>query len=812
MSMSMQDRKRGLALRCGAASAIFGALALPAVPSFAQDRTGEASDGGLEEIVVTARKRSENLQETPVAVSAVTGDTLDERGINDIAGAAKFVPSLVFNTGAPIAGASNSAVVFIRGIGQTDFQLTIDPGVGTYLDGVYISRSVGAVLDTADIERLEVLRGPQGTLFGKNTIGGAISITSKRPGADLEGAIELTTGSYDRFDMRGMINIPVAEAVRLRMAGSMQTRDGYVEILTDGSRRGNKNSYSGRLTAEIDLADNFLATIAVDGTRSREQSSPWSLRAVNPDSVFGIFHNVFLNAPVCGVFGPAGPQSDALSTNPNCFSAQWITGNPFVAWEDSGDTYARWRQPGQTIDIPARTLNRSATDVWGTSLTLHYDGSDAFGLKSITAYRSLDAAFYHDTDNTPLAITRTDNFDYSHKQFSQEFQASGALLDSRFKYLIGAFYFKESGTDLAYLNTPPVLFQSGGRVRNTSYALFSQMTYELTDRLSITGGLRYTDEVKRFTPDQYVIAVHPAAQAPLPPGSPFPFYLTNPLTSTPTNPQPIRAGDRILPQTTGRVSYQEMTPSASINYKASDDVFAYLNYSKGFKGGGFTSRVFPPEAEIPSFKPEIAELYEVGLKSMLFDRRLRLNTALFWTDYKELQIVVNDGFAPKVRNAGRARIRGVEVEMEAALADGIMLQAGGSYIDARYLEVDPRAAPLTVDNSLVETPKWSFNAAATVDLFSWSSGKLVWNGDWSYKSRVYKDAINTPFTSQPGFHLINTSLTAKMGDGMSVTAGVTNLTDKAYILSGYTDFAFTGQSQASYARPREWYLRLKASF
>ncbi len=749
----------------------------------APDAAAPPGQDGLGDIVVTARRVGENLQKSPVAITAFNGETLRERAIDTVADVGKFTPSLNFDQAAPASGSSNSVTVFLRGIGQTDFNLTVDPGVGIYLDGVYISRSVGALLQTRDVENIQVLRGPQGTLFGKNTIGGAVIVTSKRPGKELGGQVEVTTGSYDRLDAYARINVPVSDSFRFYLSGLALTRDGYVRRLIDGARKGNQNSYSARLVAAWDATPDLDFLLSADYSRTREQAVATTLRQVNEGAAFPVFNNIFKNAPGCLPPSPVG--------NRNCYNRQWLTGDPYTT-NESGP-------------------NRSISDVWGAVLTGTWHLGDVT-LKSITAYRDLESAFAVDIDQSPIDIQRTAN-DYDQTQFSQELQLQGEALQRRLNYLLGLYYLREKGRDVNSLFTAPTDFTSGGAVKNDSFAAFSQVIFRPVEKVGITLGGRFTHEIKRFTPNQVVLRVDPAAQAPLPPGSPTPFFLTNPVTSAAARmPLPLRVGDLLLPNVQRRTEVNEFTPSVTLDYRFSGAVLGYFNFARGFKSGGFTQRVFPPEPEAPSFNPEFARVFEIGLKTELFDRRLRVNVAAFDTKYTDLQIIVADGLAPKVRNAGRASIRGVEVETQAKLARWLQLTGATSYLDARYKEVDPRAFPVTTSSRLANTPEWTASAGATVTPYTGSAGRAVIQGDWAYRSTTFKDAINSQALRQPGYSVFNASATFYGHQGLNLTAGVTNLSDKRYIVSGFADLNVIGAAYAVYARPREWFVRLGYSF
>jgi len=769
-------------MRCCAPGSLLLALSvcMPVAPATAQEVDGASSV--LDEVVVTARKRQENLQDTPIAVTALGAAALADRQVATIADVGKFTPNVSFDAASPISGSSNSSTIFIRGIGQTDFNLTIDPGVGIYLDGVYISRSVGGLLDTADTAQIEILRGPQGTLFGKNTIGGAVVVTSREPGRDFELDLEAVTGRYNRLDLKGGINVPVTERLAIRGSASLQTRDGYGRRLSDGGSTGNKNSFTGRVAAKWDATDDFVATLSVDATRSREHQPPIKLLDINEFAFFPIIYNNF--GP-----GAAAGCSDLLTgpnslTNPACYNPQWLTDSLYTNHNAE--------------------RNRSALDVWGASLTLEHSAGPV-NVKSITAYRHLSSDFVLESDGAPVRIINTTN-DYSQWQFSQELQFGGNALGDRLKWLVGLYYLKEKGTDRNDILPgvgQAIGFRSGGKVDNDSYAAFAQLTYAVTPRFNITLGGRYTDETKRFLADQYVTSIAPAVAG---------FLASVGIVDSNGDGGPLQVGDWLLPLGEGKASASEFTPAVTLDYRFDDGPMVYATYSKGFKSGGFTQRVFPPLPAIPSFKPEFVENYEMGLKSELFDRRLRLNLAGFYTDYTDLQTNVTVFVAPTVQNAGKARIKGLEFEAEAVLAHWVRLNAAAGYTDAEYREVPAVAAPVTVASKLPNAPRWTATAGTTVDLMDSDAGRISVRADWAYKGGHFKDAANSPQLYQRGYSIFNASLSfASADDRWSASVGATNLTSKKYMITGYSDIGGAGNAYGIFARPAEWFLRLKYS-
>ena len=393
---------------------------------------------------------------------------------------------------------------------------------------------------------------------------------------------------------------------------------------------------------------------------------------------------------------------------------------------------------------------------------------------------------------------------------------------------------KEKGQDKNNLLFGFADFFSGGKIDNDSYAAFLQATFKVTDRLSVTPGIRYTDETKRFDPSFQTINVDytaPLGQAGIIPypqgvfiafsqcvtGQPAPLLVTDPAsplfgfplpggcTPAATNP----GGNHTMPAVQVAAKAKQWTPAISADYKITDDILVYASYSKGFKNGGFTQRIFPAEQAAPSFRPEFVETYEAGLKTELLDRRLRLNLAAFTSSYKDIQVVVSEGIAPRARNAGTGRIKGFEVEGEAAPTDWLRLGLGAGYLDARYTSIDPLAFPVNLNSKFAFVPEWTASASFNADVYKGSMGKLTLRGDWSYQSSTFKDAINSPQLFQPAYSVFGASASfTDKSEHFTLTAGATNLTDKRYVQGGYVDQFVAGTAVASYSRPREWFVKL----
>lgn len=736
--------------------------------------TGESKGTGvytLEEVVVTARKREESLQDAPISITAFSGEGLEQRNITGLADISQITPNLVFNASAPISGSSATASVFIRGVGQNDYTLVTEPGVGIYVDGVYIARSVGGALDLVDVERIEVLRGPQGTLFGRNTIGGAISITSKKPAEELGGKVQLTLGDDDLRDFKGKLNLPISESLMSSISISSRQRDGFVKNLQNGLDLGDDDSLSGRVTLRWLPSESVSVDLAVDATKERENGAASYAVAADGLSPLGAANNVvFLGHLGCAP--PPGPIG-----NSNCFNSQWVTNGKRI----SNGTHPQY----------------SELDIWGMGLTVEWEISDNLSLKSITSYRDLDSAFSQDADNSPVQQDHITH-QYQQEQFSQEFQLLGSFMDDRLQTVLGIYYFEEEGEDVNIVSFPVVLLHSGGSIDNESKAIFGQLTYDITDALSMTLGLRYTEDEKIFLPDQYVLDPRLSGA---PPPNGFGYV----------------PGTRMLPFEKVPTDIDEVTPMLNVSYDISDTAMAYFTYSEGYKSGGYDQRVFPRTSDFkaPSFEPEFVDSYELGFKYNSDDNRFRANGALFFMDYTDLQIaVVNNNVDVVTRNAGEAEIKGLELELAFIPVDNWMLEASLGYTDAEYTSLSPGAiqAGLSKNHELVNTPEWSISAAVSYTHPFDSGASLAFRLDGSHRSEVFFDITNTEVIAQDDVDLVNFSVNFQSAGAWSLGAGITNLGDEDYHINAFQHLNPFGIAYVNPAREREWWLRVGYEF
>ena len=789
--------------RSKSVASLGGALCMLAVGVGAQEVQGTGLT--LEEITVTARRREESLQSTPVAVTALTGEALETRGAASVDAVSQFVPNVQFDGAAALSGGAYNATVFIRGIGQNDFAIFSDPGAAMYLDGVYLGRSIGGIMDAVDLQRVEVLRGPQGTLFGRNTIGGAVNIVSRQPSDELEGEVSLTGGRFNRFDGKAVVNIPLSDTFATRFTVASINRDGYQKRLTDGEDPGDRDARIGRVQALWNASENLDFTLSLDATRVRQNSAPLTLIDVAPVGV--PFMNLYngLVAPGLGIAAPNGVSS---------VNASWRT----------ADIDQTWAGGPSVNDLDAR----------GASLTVDWD-LGAVAVKSITAYRELEALSARDGDNTPFTFRETINDD-DQDQFSQELQLAGTSFDDRLTWLVGAYYFDESAEEegkanlalgtfaalealtlppgttwcglpgpnpraIAACPPPPLRFGGAGnpnnvgvdvgvdlftRVANESFALFGQGTFDITDRLSVTAGLRWTKDDKevqlvhlREASGRYVVGA---------PGT----------------------------QDTFVEEWSEVTPKLGLELQLTDDALLYVSYAKGYKSGGFNARPLSGIAEVQTpYDPEIVDSYEVGAKTGWWEGRVTANLAAFFNDYTDMQLTINATPQNFVRNAGEAEIKGAELEIVARLARGFDVNVAAGYLDAEYTELDPQLAtlnpPLTADKKLVKAPDWTLSAGMQYR-FDVGAGEIVLRGDWSYKSKVFHDVFNDARLAQEAFDLFNAyAAFITSNRHWEIAVFGTNLSDERYRLSGNSSVGF-GLAESTFSPPREWGATLRYRF
>lgn len=770
--------------------------------------TVHASDAGarpIEEIVVTARRREESLQEVPISVTAMTGTELSARQVYAMDQLGALVPNLQYDKAAPSSGSSSVGQVFIRGIGQADYTPVTDPGVALYVDGIYIGRSPGNVLDLIDIERIEVLRGPQGTLFGRNSIGGAIKVHSRLPDlSDAKSNLELRLGNDDLRELILRGNLPVTESLAANVAIGRIERDGYVERSFDGLRTGDRDRWSVRTALRFEPSDAVDATLILDFTAIDENGAPVVSGGVNDLQAFATFGNAVLASCDAVVVNPlfdATPQGGPPTFPP-----------PGAPTGSAPGCYGAASIPGAFVSEGTFPI-ASELDSGGAALTIDWEPGDHWGLTSTTGYREMTMVSSRDGDNTPANVFATRD-DYEHEQFSQELQFKFVNEDGRASAVLGLFYYDESGFNLVDVTVPTGAIQSGGYYDNQSYAVYAHGTLDLTDRLSLSLGSRYTEDRKSYLPDQLSLGDSSA-------GSAHGFF-------TPTWPAlagfylaptgPLAAGERILDFRESELDFDATDVTIDFSYRFTEGLFGYLTFSTGYKSGGFDQRfVGPtPDRAPSSYRPESVDSLGLGLKAMALGGRLRVNVSLFDADYEDLQVIVRESFNPLTVNAGEARVRGGELELDWLATADWELRFSAGHLDTKYRRLNQPAqdSGVRLDNRLANAPEWTLAAGSAYRFGLGRYGEVTARLDWSWQDTVYHDAVNSPLVSQSAYHLVDASLAFSPPSGRwELTVASRNLLDETYLVTGNSAFDTpAAYVERVYGRPREFLASLRYEF
>jgi len=773
----------------------------------------------LEEITVTAQFRSQNLQETPLAITAVTGDMLEARSQTSIYEVAQQAPSVFL---APQAQANGSGLIaYIRGVGQTDFNFALEPGVGLYVDDVYYSTLTGSLLDLLDLDRVEVLRGPQGTLAGRNSIGGAIKLFSRKAEGK-GGNVSLTYGSYNRVDVRASGDFTLVDySLFMRVAGVAKNRDGYVDRLdygcshpgsgvptirlSNGCKLGTLGGVSyaaGRLSMRWLPSDKVELNFIADATNDSSEAGADVLRraqqtlpTTDPRYVWVDDGNpaTVPTIPYDCRFVPYG----RFGCDPN-------KDDPYLSYATFVDSTAPTNQrPFKPVVVPVvQTLNQ-----YGLSANLDWQLSDTYSLKSISAWRKYDSDWAQDVDGSPAASQQLLQT-LSHWQWSEELRLNGSVGDA-FDFTVGGFYFKQDGTLEARvdLNYAGIDFVHGpDPTPSTSQALFAQGTFHVTDALDITAGARYTEDEKDYTYHRH----NPNGTVPVPPTG-FPFAPTQP-------PNAVLAG---LNGTSASFSSDQFDWRFVVDYQWTKDIMTYVQASTGYKGGGINPRPFYVSQELP-FDPETLTTYEIGFKSDFADNRVRVNVAAFFNKYEDIILRLNFCAQSPVgqqtpcqlpANVGKADVKGIELETNMILGGGFSADISASWLDFKYTETNFATTAIPTSYITPFTPEEKASVGLQWETKFAGDHEFVVRGDWAYQSMVYGDAFNNPYNRIPAYGTGNLRLTWRGPDRhWESSVEVLNVTDKLYYLATNDYSASAGSSSYQPGLPRTWALTVKRNF
>jgi iron complex outermembrane receptor protein len=704
--------------------------ALMLVASAAQGQSTTTATSGeseqLQEIIVTAQKRSEDVQNVPIAITAISGETLQQRGATSLSQLSNIAPNVNLDAGTPFSGSDTVLSAYIRGIGQDDFAFNLDPGVGVYVDGVYLARSVGANTSMLDVDRVEILKGPQGTLFGRNSIGGAISIVTRDPGNEFSAKGEVTTGSFDRFDSKLSFDVPLISDILLStISFSSQSQEGYQHAIPyvqhnvggsagipdcttpicpyivdsiyqfpaagyqTGSGYGGTGKWSARTKIVLHATDDIRLTVTGDYQHVDQEASPNTALAINSPQLAAAGLSGISNACLLGITAPFGvlctSPRGGLSPTPTYMPVSTPLAPGGVGLNVDGNPYNNYLpydsrfETGNIDTTYGQGNDFSKLQNWGLASTLDWKLGDDMNLKWINAYRQMKWATGMNLSGSPEAILDT-SFLMDQYQTSEELQLNGVAFSDRLNYAVGAYYFQESGYLHDFVTFPMGILMIDGPnyLETRAEALYAHLDYKLTDAWSVTAGGRQTWEHKEFQGDQtddnaltYKISgcVNTVVCQPIlgfpNPTAPYQYYPFGPFTQ----------------------NYSNFSPTGGINYHFSPDMMLYASYSQGYKTGSWTTRLSDPNPTYNStlfFKPEFAKSEELGFKSELDDHRVRLNLALFHTKYDSIQLNSQIGISPTIVNAGDATIYGAEAELQALVARGLSVNLTAGYTHAAY--------------------------------------------------------------------------------------------------------------------------------
>jgi iron complex outermembrane receptor protein len=807
-----------------------GALALTCAPGIAQTVAAAGTGGAgpsdiLQEVVVTAEFRSEKLQQTPLAITALSGDALESKNILSLQDVSQAAPNVqLFENNAAFG---KTMAAFIRGIGQGDFSFaSAEPGVGIYIDDVYFGTTFGSLFELLDIDRAEVLRGPQGTLFGKNSIGGAIRVISKKPTGDGSGFGEVTLGNYRRREVRAGFDVPVIkDYLFFRLTGMSRQRDGYVSRLDFTCVH---PELAGTLPSQgIGTGSCKIGSeggVNVRGARAQLRWIP-SDQIENNVAVDWYDDNSEATAEVMLTADPA--QAPALAG----FNTRTLLpkyGIPYDTRFQTGGTYynySTFHDPNTGISYPSVSTVHS----WGASDVFHWTVNDLVNVKLISAYREYWGDFSDNQDNSPLGVAWAYNL-LDHHQLTEELQVTGRAFGDRLNWAAGGFYYDGRSLQRGHVNLnflagffppgPPFFgqpifnFNQNDPARTKDKAGFVQGTFGLTDQLHVTAGVRYTKEDKSYVFNHY-----------------------NPLLAIPNPVLDLRGAE-------GSTSYGHLDYKGGVDFQLAPSMFTYASVTTGFRGGGFNPRPFTNLQVLP-FGPEKLTEYEVGFKSEWFEHHLRANLAAYYGNYKDLQITsqtTDKGGSPTtaLQNVGGADIKGLEAELEANI-QSLSISGSAGLTDFKYKNLghsqgcqdfaDPAkaaAAGLCINGNpgyhdiASGTPRWTANLGVQYAIFIGTAGSVTPRLDATYHTRRFNNFNNNyagqlgtgPLAYTPGMTLLNGRVTWQNEQRLwSVAAFVTNLTNKYYYQSFLDLRPFgEGQMSAQPGEPREWGVTVNRKF
>jgi iron complex outermembrane receptor protein len=733
----------------------------------------DQTDHGLEEIVVTARHTSENLQVTPVAITALTGDQLRDRGITGLGDLGPSIPSVSLSP--TFGGFGKSVLAFIRGVGQGDFLPSFEPGVGIYVDDAYMGTLFGSLADLTDVAEVEVLRGPQGTLFGKSNEGGAIRITTPQPKGDGSGYVEVGYGSYNKEVVRGAFDVAlIANQLYLRISGGTSKLDGYVDQIDYGC------AHPGSGIKATTIGNCKIGTLGADNATVLRGDLRW-IASADLDMTLSAYLDDDKGEPTAEHLLAVNPFLAVIG-----YTNRFITANPYT-------TYASYTDPATGISFPK--ISNILT--WGVNHHLDWETGWGFHVKNILSYSRYSGAFTENWGNAPVHVNDIE-YRPHHDQISEELQLHGKAIADRLDWVLGGYYYQghTQENDFIYLPEFPGGFAFYGTdpVYDRDRSGFAHGVYHLLDKLDLEAGVRYTTEEKMYTFNRFLTSIF----GPVPPGATIPGFENNPSSRASTSRKDWRA---------------------SLQYRWTPDVMTYLQFSTGFKGGGINPR---PQtiAQVVPFAPEDLKSFEVGLKSQWLANTLRANLDAYVSDYTNLQLSIPTNVGgitgSTVSNTGRVRITGVEAEFQAAPISHMLLNASFDWLDYRILDLGPAAGfpgGPAIGDMAPYVPKFKVDVGAQYSYVMGNAGSLTPRLDWTWQSKTYNDAANSPMAKQDAYGVLNAHLLYEDADAKwQAKFEVRNLTNKFYYINEFNLYGAAGMLVGQPSVPRTFMVTLRRAF
>ena len=739
------------------------------VPVHAQETqpTRSAEEGAIEEVMVTAERRSQNLQDVPVSITALSGGAIEQLGLRTSVDVAAQVPNLTIKQ----SFAASVPQIFLRGVGINDPNANANGAIGLYVDEVNLVSPMALTFQLFDTERVEVLRGPQGTLYGRNTTGGAMNFISRKPTQEFEGYGTLAYGRFQSLRAEGSVSGPLGERAALRLAAIYENNDGFhSNRVTGRDDLGDLGRWAGRALLKLNPSDAVEVLLNVHGGRVRNHSTPFEF---------------------------AGTV-DPLTGGPCDYRVSPCT--DFLGYRDGdGDPYAH------DIDFEGRTRFRNG----GASARISVE-LGSLTLTSISAYEDTERNHREDADASPNNVLNTYFIDDS-EQFSQELRLASSG-DATLSWIAGLFYSRETtdihnrydffrgyrdlvesfgypggfdpdGTNPSGLT--PFLVDQRFDQKATSYAAFVHTETKLSQRMSLVAGVRYTSEDRKI--GQNTVFDEPTFDIPL------------------------------VDQFSDKTSFSAVSGKLGLNFKPVDNMLLYASVSRGFKSGGYNGALVFSADELQPFDKETLTAWELGAKSDFLDRRLILNGAAFFYDYDDLQLFTftNVGGVPiqLLTNASSAELYGAEVELSARPSEALTLSLGAGLLHSELKDFRSEGGVNLSGNRLVLAPDVTLNGLARYEFaLGNTSSRLALQTDFRYQDKVYFSTSNNDLLAQPGYWLWNARVTLLGAESRwEVAAQVHNIADKDYRTEAF-DFSSAGWNLYIFGMPRTYELSATVRF